>query len=378
MDGFLVEHQLWKLNKGIEDNRSERLLYQSGNDEKMLDLTTRMIDLEGAEEQTSGSINSIRSLLESLQNGLATASREITGLRLINIKQDLVIRTMHNLTSFDGYGMFTDTFVNGDNIDWNKSIRAEMMQDLQAVGKTRKSVVTIKQTTVSSSMMISKNGSSDEAFTQSFIMDKTRNMDRVSLHISTYSNQTYQPLRVFITDALGGGPITERTIQSTEVLDKWIDIDLPEIRLEGNKEYFIVVETQDRYGYKIGLDISDNYLPGTSFSKYSGVWTDNNFDIGFKVWCLPSDDENDATIYTNPKKFETVPKTIVFDAEQVGGSINYHVSRDNGSTWKILQPGIETNLNDLPTGSTLVIKAYIVGESRINAWGYVVTRSDTK
>lgn len=380
MDSFIVEHKLWSLQKQINEHKTQTSTYFTGNDANLANISDRITDLEAGATNVDSFINSLRNEVEGLKSFTTMLLTELNQVKLVNIKQDLVIRTYNNLQAFDGYGMFTDTFVNGDNIDWEKSIRAELMNDYQAVGKTRRSVVDVKQTMMTGSMMISKNGSSDDAFAQTFILDKTKEVDMISLYIGKVGPGTTLPLRISILDTLGGGALSQTFVAANDITtDGWIDIDMPNVLCNAGVEYYIDIRTDDTTGYKIGLDTADNYLPGTSFSRFNNTWTDNNFDISFKVWAYPSEDENNATIFSKVKTFATVPTSIVFEREDRtnGGSVQYFVSRDGGVNWKILQPGVPTDLNDLPSGKDLVLKAFLTENSRIEAWGYVVVRSDS-
>lgn len=380
MDSFIVEHKLWSLQKQIHEHQAQTSAYFTDNDANLSALDQRIVGLETSATNVDGSINSLRGEVDSLKTFTTMLLNELNRVKLVNIKQDLIIRTYNNLQAFDGYGMFTDTFVNDDYIDWSKSIRAELMTDHQAIGKTRRSVIDTQQPLMTGTMMVSKNGSSDDAFAQTFILDKTKEVDIISLYLGRVSSNTTLPLRVSILNTLGGGPLVQVSISADELdTDRWIDINIPNIICDGGVEYYIDIRTDDAVGYKIGLDTRDNYLPGTSFSRFNGTWTDNNFDIAFKVWAYPSEDENNATIVTKVKTLATIPTSIVFEKEDhtVNGSLQYFVSRDKGENWKILQPGIPTDLNDLPPGKDLVIKAFLTGESRIEAWGYVVVRSDS-
>ncbi|MNO98960.1 hypothetical protein D3C76_907210 [compost metagenome] len=253
------------------------------------------------------------------------------------------------------------------------------MTEFQAVGKTRHSTMEVKQLNGPSNMLVANNGTADKAIAQSFTIDKDKQVDKVSIILSKFSDNTFQPVTVSIRHDIGGPDLTSRDIPVEQAVGGFIDVELPDYLLTANEVYYLVITTQDTYGYRVGYDGVDRYLGGTSFSLYNNVWTDNNRDIAFKIWCFPSADENNATILSMPKIFETTPKTIVFEREETveaGSGINYFVSRDGGVNWKILQPGIETNLDDLPAGKTLILKAYILGTSRIDAWGYVVTRGD--
>lgn len=378
MDEFILQFTLHRLQSQIDGLRSVAEAYFDQNDANLAAMDQRVLTLETTDQEINGSINSLRDQLDSLASLLNTTIGELNKTKLVNIKQDILLRTMHNEKIFDAYDMYVDTFSNGDGVDWVESIRAELMTDFQAVGRTFKSVVEVQQTKNTSAMLISKNGSSDEAFTQSFRIDKAKELDKVSVFLEPFDNRTLQAIYVSITAIKGGPPLTQITLQPGDCVG-WLDLDIPNVQLVDNTDYYIDIRTNDIYGYKIGVDTADNYLPGTSFSLFGGVWTDNNFDIAFKVWCFPSADENNATIVTVPKMLSTEPTRIVFEREETveSGGINYYVSRDGGAHWKILQPGIETDLTDLPSGKALVIKAYIMSNARVNAWGYVVMRGES-
>jgi hypothetical protein len=369
MDEFVLNHTLQDLQKQVDENQTQAVAYYEANDLVTEDLIDRVTSLENVGAETGISLDSIQSLVESLQQQLADTNAELNKTKLVNLKQELVVRTLHNMTAFNGTDMYADTFANGEAIDWVTSIRAELLTEYQAVGRTRKSVIVVNQAQAPSFNLIY----------QTFLIDKDRQIDKVSLLVESYNQNTYQPLTVSIHETETGPALTSADIRADDAIGGWIDLVLPSYILTGNKEYHVRLTTEDIYGYKIGMDTLDHYLPGTAYSLFGGVWTDNNYDIGFKVWCYPSLDESDATIITVSKVYPTTPEYIVFEAQEVDidGGITYYVSRNAGSNWKILQPGIETNLNDLPDGKTIVLKAIVTGSSRIEAWGYVIKRSDT-
>jgi uncharacterized coiled-coil protein SlyX len=379
MDEFLIRHKFHTLDKTIEANKAAADQHLAQHDSDIASLDQRVDTLEGKETESSGAINTLRQQVTDLQKMLADVTHELNKTKLINLKQDIVIRTLHNMQAFDAYDMFADTFADATHIDMENSIRAEWMPDYQAVGKTRRSVVELQQLSAPTNFLIAKNQTSDEAIAQSFVIDKTKQVDKVSIVVSRFNDNTTQPLIVSIRATIDGPDLTSRDITANEAIGGFVDVELPDYMLDAGHVYYLVLRTNDSYGYRIGMDTVDKYLGGTSFSLFNNVWTDNNHDIAFKIWCFPSEDENNATILSVPKTLATTPKTIVFEREETlepGSGINYFVSRDGGLNWKILQPGIVTNLDDLPPGNKLVLKAYILGSSRIEAWGYVVTRSD--
>jgi len=379
MDEFLVRHGLQDLRKSINNNKATADAHFKTLDDTAVDMDDRIDRLELKDTAVSGAINTLRSDVAALQKSFSVMSNELNKTKMINVKQDIVIRTLHNLSAFDGYDMFVDTFANDHFVDMDNSIRAEWMVDFQSVGKTRKSTIEVRQDRGVSQSLIAKNGSADTGIAQSFTIDKDKQIDKVTITLSRFSNNTFLPVKVSIRSDIAGVDLVSTSIAAQAVVDGMMEIDLPDYLLTANEVYYLVIQTEDTYGYRIGYDPVDRYLGGTSFSLFNNVWTDNYRDIVFRIWCFPSADENNATILTYPKNFDTVPKSIVFEKEDTiepSGTINYYVSRDGGVNWKILQPGIETNLEDLPSGKSLLLKGYIVGESRIDAWGYVVTRGD--
>lgn len=379
IDEFVLNYTLERLDKTIDLNRQTFMDYQEQTDQSLVDLGTRYDGLEEDRSEMDGSINTLKNLVNGLTAELRMAQNEINKTKMANIKQEIVIRTLHNLQFFDAYDMHVDTFTDATNIDWDISIRGEWMEDIRAIGKTRRSTVKLQQASVPNMTLISANGSDDAALEQSFQIDKSQDIDKVSLFVTKHDTNTWQPLKISIRSTRGGIVLCEVEVPVSRANGDWIDIDLPDVRLTEYVDYYIDIRTNDIYGYRIGADMNnDKYLAGTSYNFFNNVWTDNNFDIGFKVWCFSADDENDATIITKKKELDTLPTSIVFDREEVAidGTINYHVSRNDGKDWKLLQPGIETNLNDLPEGKELRIKAYITGDSRVDAWGYVVKRSE--
>lgn len=379
MDEFLIRHSFQDLRKTIQANKAAADLHFTKHDGEIADLDNRVDVLENKDTQVSGAINTLRNDVAALQKSFSVITNELNKTKMINVKQDMVIRTLHNLTAFDGFDMFVDTFADASKIDMINSIRAEWMPEFQAVGKTRSSTVEVKQLNSSSNMLIANNAAADKAVAQSFTIDKSKQIDKVSVVLNKFSDNTFLPATISIRHTIGGPDLTSRDVPVEQAVGGFIDIDLPDYMLDANEVYYLVITTQDTYGYRVGYDSVDRYLGGTSFSFYNNLWTDNNRDIAFKIWCFPSADENNATIFSTPKVFQTTPKSMVFEREETveaGSGINYFVSRDGGVNWKILQPGIETNLDDLPAGKTLLLKAYILGASRIDAWGYVVTRGD--
>jgi hypothetical protein len=382
IDEFVLEYDLYTMKNKIQQQRNDFTDHVAVFNETIQDLSERINSLEQSEGGFIGVLQAIQSTLASMDSHINGLTKELNKTKLINLKQEIVIRTLNNLNYFDGYDMMADTFVTLDNIDMAKSIRVELFDDDQSIGRTQKAIIDVQQSKVTNTLLISQNGSSDTAIAQTFFVDKERECAAISLHASVYTN-TYKPLIVRILDTLGGGPLAQKTISSLELTEPgWVDVDFSShhLVLQPGIEYYIEVTTEDPYGYKIGIDLVDNYLPGTSFSEYGGTWTDNGYDIGFKVWCFPAPDENNATVFTTPKVLTDVPVSIIFEKEDEivnGDPIQYFVSRDNGLNWKMLQSGISTDLTELPEGNVLVIKAYIQGDSRINAWGYVVTRGET-
>lgn len=380
MDEFVLNYTLERLDKDITNNQAGLLVYQKKTDDALLVVNDQLELLETDRSSMDGSINTLKTLVEALTVELQITRNELNKTKMINVKQEIIIRTLHNLQQFDAYDMHVDTFTDSTNIDWDSSVRGEWMEDIKAVGKTDKSTVKLQQLSVPNVTLISANGSDDAAIEQSFHIDKDQAIGKVSLILHKHDPNTWQPIKISIRSVKGGTIISQVDVPVARATGDWIDIELPRVQLNQYVDYYIDIRTSDIYGYRIGADtLVDRYLAGTSYNFFNGVWTDNNFDIGFKVWCFPASDENDATLITKKKTLDTLPTSIVFDREEVaiGGTINYHVSRNDGVDWKLLQPGIETSLNDLPEGKELRIKAYMTGDSRIDAWGYVVKRSET-
>lgn len=381
MDEFLIRDQLHKLDVSVKANKDRAEFVFKDHAEALDSLDGRMLNTEEKDVSLLRALETLQAEMVTMKTSMSNINAELIKTKLVNVKQDMVIRTMNNLTAFDGYDMFVDTFADGKFIDFNKSVRAELMVDKQAVGKTRSSIVEVKQTSNPLKMLIAGTDQADKAVAQSFMISKDKQVDKLSILASPYNDQTYMPMIVSIRKQIDGPDLTSRDVQVSEAIGVFIDIDVPDIVLKGGEVYYLVIQTNDPYGYKIGYDSADKYLSGTSFNKFGNVWSDNGYDIGFKIWCFPSADENNAIIYTLPKMFPAPPASIVFEAEHDvsdGGSVNYAVSRDGGTNWKILQPGIETNLNDLPTGRTLLLRASIEGSGNIMSWGYVITGGDGK
>lgn len=380
IDEFVLNYTLQQLQKQIEDNLRSSNEYHATNDSNLSVLSSRIGLLEQNSSESNGSLNSLIQLVNVLGKSLSDTIRELNKTMLTNIKQDIVIRTLHNMTFYSANDMFTDTFADKKGIDWDLSTRAELQPEYQAVGKTRQSFIVVQQPSAPSYTLISKNGTSDEAITQLFQIDKDRQIDKISLFVEALNDNTYQPLIISIRSAKDGSALTSADITPDKLKDGWVDIKLPQILLKKETDYYVDIRTPDIYGYKIGVDTTDRYMYGTSYNLFNSVWMDNNYDIGFKIYCFPSVEENDAFVYTYVHNYETVPTSIIFERDEtiIEGSINYFVSRDSGSNWMILQPGIETNLDDLPKGKAIQIKAVVTGNSRINAWGYVIKRGDVE
>lgn len=378
MDEFVLNYTLQRIQKELDDHKLQSAEYQITNDQSLLALEGRVEGLEEYETETTGSINTLKELVEGLQKDLKETKNELNKTKMINIKQEIVVRTLHNLKTFNALDMYTDTFSDDTGVDWTKSVRASHLVEWQAVGKTRDSIAIVNQPQAPTYMLIGMNGSSDEAVQQTFMMDKDRELDKLSIYVEAFSADTYQPLIMSIKENPTGPALTSVDVTADSALGGWVDLEVPAYMMEAGKEYYLDIRTDDIYGYKIGMDPTDRYLAGTSLSLYNNVWTDNNYDIAFKIWCFPSADENDAIVYTNQVTLTTLPEYIVFEKDDtvIEGGIIYHVSRDGGLNWKLLQPSIETNLNDLPEGKDFVIRATITGDSRINAWGYVIKRSE--
>lgn len=379
IDEFVLNYTLERLDKKIDQHKKEQEGYEVATELALESLRKTTEGLLNEGSTMDGSLNTLVELVTDLTLDLKETKRELNKTKMANIKQEIVVRTLHNMNSFAAHDMYVDTFTDATNIDWPISIRGEWFSDLLAIGKTSASSVKVQQTSMKEPTLISANGSDDRALSQLFQIDKDQDIDKVSLYVTKHNENTWQPLIVSIRDINGGMILVDGKIDASKIVGGWVDIDLGNIRLNKFLDYYIDVRTDDTYGYRIGVDKSgDRYFSGTSYNLFNGVWTDNNFDLAFKVWCFAADDENDTTIITKKMTLATLPTSIVFDVEAVtiDGSINYFVSRDDGLNWKILQPGMETDLNDLPEGKDIRIKVYLLGNSRVDAWGYVIKRSD--
>lgn len=378
IDEFVLNYTLQRLQEQLTQNKTKADAYYESNDATLTLIDNRVSSLEDNALESIGGIDSLTSLLDGITQTLNETIRELNKTKLINLKQEIVVRTLHNLKMFEANDMYADTFSDTLAIDWDSSIRAEWLTEYSSMGRSRHSSIVVEQSVAPSYMLISQNGMSDSAVTQLFQVDKTREVDKISVFIEPFNNDTYQPVVISLREAKDGAELTTAVLQPEDTLNGWIDLAIPAYLLTGDKDYYIDIRTNDIYGYKVGMDTIDRYLPGTSFSLFNSVWTDNNYDIAFKVWCFPTPEENDSIIYTMPKTFSTTPETMIFEREEtiVNGTIEYFISRDNGVHWKTLQPGMETDLNDQPVGNIVVLKAVITGDSRIDAWGYVIKRGD--
>lgn len=381
LDPFLTTYQLERQQELHDNLRKEYEGYKVDAGKNEAILLERIKGLEDENSSFQGAINSLTDMLSLTSKMIESLNGEIVDTKLTNIKQEMVVRTLMNLNQYKAHDMFVDTFTTADDIDWGSSIRGEWFEDLNAIGRTTASTVYVNQSVQSSKLLITGNAGDDNAVCQSFMIDNSQDIDKISLYLEKHDVSAWKPLTVVVSDNLAGtNIITVGSIGAADITSEgWYDIDLSNIELQKNTEYFITISTEDTYGYRIGWHTkNDTYFVGTSYIKFNNVWTDNNYDIAFKVWCYAAKDEDNATIVTLAHDFEGTLETIVFDVESVtfSGSMNYHVSINNGADWKILEPGMETSLLDLPPGNKVRIKAQIEGNSRIDAWGYVIKRGE--
>lgn len=381
LDPFLVNYhieRLLELNQALLQKHED---YVQEAEKENNSLKIKISELENTNNAFSGTVNSLTTMISDLSKVVESLNGELIDTKLTNIKQEMVTRTLLNMNQYEANDMYVDTFTTADGIDWGTSIRGEWFDDLRAIGRTTASTVYVKQETASSKLLLTGNAGDDNAVCQSFTLDKTQDIDKISLRIEKHQETTWKPLLVKITDDLAGiNIITEGSIDASVITeDGWYDVELNNIQLTKYTEYYITIYTEDTYGYRIGQHTStDTYFVGTSYIKFSNVWTDNNYDIAFKVWCYAAADEDNATIITTVHEYEGELQTMVFDAESVtySGSINFFVSCNDGADWKILEPGLETSLLDLPSTNKVRIKTYIDGNSRVDAWGYVIKRGE--
>ena len=381
LDPFLVNYHLENLLELNKSLREEHENYKVTAGEENEVLNKRIAELEDTNDSFAGTVNTLTKMIEDLTSVVESMNGELIDAKLTNIKQEIVTRTLRNLNQYKAHDMFVDTFTTADDIDWVTSIRGEWFDDLKAIGRTTASTVYVDQSIASTMLLLTGNAGEDNAVCQSFTLDKTQDIDKISLRIEKHHENTWKPLHIKVTDDLAGtNIITTGVINASDITgDNWYDIDLKNIQLTKFTEYYITISTEDTYGYRVGQHTaSDTYFVGTSYIKFSNVWTDNNYDIAFKVWCYAAFDEDNATIITSAHDYPGKLESIVFDVESVtySGSINFFVSCDDGSNWKILEAGMETSLLDLPSTNKLRIKTQIEGNSRVDAWGYVIKRGE--
>lgn len=382
LDPFLVNYHIEDLLEKNKLLRKEHEDYKVVAGEENALLRKRIVELEDTNNAFSGTVNSLTNMISNLSKVVESLNGELIDTKLTNIKQEMVTRTLQNMNQYKANDMFVDTFTTADAIDWGVSTRGEWFDDLKAIGRTTASTIYVEQSTASTKLLLTGNVGDDNAVCQSFTLDKTQDIDKISLRIEKHDTNTWKPLMVKITDDLAGtNLITSGFINAGDIVDdNWYDVELDNIQLTKFTEYYITIYTEDTYGYRIGQHTTaDSYFVGTSYIKFSNVWTDNNYDIAFKVWCYAAADEDNATIITLAHKYSGELQAIVFDAESVTytGSINFFVSCNDGADWKILEPGMETSLLDLPSTNKIRIKTYIDGNSRVDAWGYVIKRGET-
>lgn len=382
LDPFLFNYYIEELRELNEALKEEHESYKLIAEEERKLLRERIVELEGKSNQFTGTISSLTDKLTEVGRLIDSLNGELVDTKLTNIKQEFVTRTLRNLNQYKAHDMFVDTFTTADDIDWGTSTRGEWFDDLKAIGRTTASTVYVDQSQATSKLLLTGNAGEDNAVCQSFTLDKTQDIDKISLRIEKHHENTWKPLFIKITDDLAGtNVITSGVINAADITeDKWYDIELNNIQMTKFTEYYLTVYTEDTYGYRVGQHTtSDTYFVGTSYIKFSNVWTDNNYDIAFKVWCYAAADEDNATMITKAHEYKGELQSIVFDVESVTytGSVNFFVSCNDGTDWKILEPGMETSLLDLPSTNKLRIKTYMDGNSRVDAWGYVIKRGDT-
>lgn len=381
LDPFIINHSIETLRKKNAEIRAEFEKYVVDNNKVISDMNDVIEEQKDKDDEAIGTINTLTDMINNLTDVVEALNTELVQTKLNNIKQEMITRTLSNLQQYKAHDMFVDTFTTADGIDQSLSTRADWFADFKAIGRTTSATVYAQQLSAPNLILITGNAGDDNGLSQSFILDRNQMIDKVSIYIEKHDESAWKPLLVKISsDVRGENVMATGVIQPSEIVSSgFYDIKVNNVMLANYTDYYLTVTTEDTYGYRIGVDTSkDQYFPGTSYIKYNDVWTDNNFDIAFKVWCFAAEEDNNATIITVAHEYEDELQAIVFDAESVttSGSLNYYVSIDDGANWKILEPGIETSLLDVPSGNKLRIKAYIDGNSRVDAWGYILKRGD--
>ncbi len=381
LDPFIINHTLETLRRKNNELREEFIDYVALNNKAVEDMKTALEAQDKKDQEAIATITTLTQMIENLTGVVESLNSEVVQTKLNNIKQEIVTRTLSNMQQYRAHDMFVDTFTTADDIDDGVSIRAEWFADFKAVGRTTAATVYADQSSHPNLILITGNAGDDNGLSQSFILDKNQMIDKVSIYVEKHNVSAWKPILVKIsTDLEGVNIVTTGLLNPTDINSAgFYDIKVNNVMLAQYTDYFMSITTEDTYGYRIGVDTGkDTYFPGTSYIRYNNVWTDNNFDIAFKVWCFAAFEDNNATIVTKVHEYEGTLQSIVFDVEAVttSGSINYYVTIDDGANWKILEPGIETNLLDLAKGNKVRIKAYIDGNSRVDAWGYVIKRGE--
>lgn len=80
----------------------------------------------------------------------------------------------------------------------------------------------------------------------------------------------------------------------------------------------------------------------------------------------------DSVLVSTAEELDAVPSRLLFSAEEQlnNGAITYYASRDGGTTWLEISKDQVIELDELPTGTSLRIKAVITGDAKLLAWGW--------
>ncbi|MFH2028619.1 MAG: right-handed parallel beta-helix repeat-containing protein, partial [Nanoarchaeota archaeon] len=137
---------------------------------------------------------------------------------------------------------------------------------------------------------------------QSFRLDSNNTLSRLSLLINVISNGLNEypndNLKISIqtdnVDKPSGIIINEVIIPKETIIEKcsnksgWIDVLLPDIFIEKNKKYWIVLSTGSfpQNPYYIRIKSSDIYLDGNlaEYDPINGDWAQYDYDATFKLW----------------------------------------------------------------------------------------------
>lgn len=96
-----------------------------------------------------------------------------------------------------------------------------------------------------------------------------------------------------------------------------------------------------------------------------------NYEFNESKLHIESKDGSNAVILSKPQKANIIPDKCLISADYnivSSGSIEFYVSRNNGTTWTQANIDSVVNLEGQPLGSNMVLKAIITGDVQLNGW----------